>query len=44
MKKVIAYSLVGAIMLSSCSTADSGASYGAFFGSILGSSIGGISG
>ena len=44
MKKVIAYSLVGAIMLSSCSTADSGASNGAFFGSILGSAIGGISG
>ena len=44
MKKVIAYSLVGAIMLSSCSTADSGASNGAFFGSILGSTIGGISG
>ena len=43
MKKVIAYSLVGAIMLSS-STADSGASNGAFFGSILGSAIGGISG
>ena len=44
MKKVIAYSLVGAIMLSSCSTADSGASNGAFFGSILGSAVGGISG
>ena len=44
MKKVIAYSLVGAIMLSSCSTAGSGASNGAFFGSILGSAIGGISG
>ena len=44
MKKVLAYSLVGAIMLSSCSTADSGASNGAFFGSILGSAIGGISG
>ena len=44
MNKVIAYSLVGAIMLSSCSTADSGASNGAFFGSILGSAIGGISG
>ena len=44
MKKVIAYSLVGAIMLSSCSAADSGASNGAFFGSILGSAIGGISG
>ena len=44
MKKVIAYSLVGAIMLSSCSTADSGAADGAFFGSILGSAIGGISG
>ena len=44
MKKVIAYSLVGAIMVSSCSTADSGASNGAFFGSILGSAIGGISG
>ena len=44
MKEVIAYSLVGAIMLSSCSTADSGASNGAFFGSILGSAIGGISG
>ena len=44
MKKVIAYSLVGAIMLSSCSTADAGASNGAFFGSILGSAIGGISG
>ena len=44
MKKAIAYSLVGAIMLSSCSTAESGASNGAFFGSILGSAIGGISG
>ena len=44
MKKVIAYSLGGAVMLSSCSTADSGASNGAFFGSILGSAIGGISG
>ena len=44
MKQAIAYSLVGAIMLSSCSTAESGASNGAFFGSILGSAIGGISG
>ncbi|MDD5785444.1 MAG: glycine zipper domain-containing protein [Prevotella sp.] len=44
MKKAIAYSLVGAIMLSSCSTTESGASNGAFFGSILGSAIGGISG
>ena len=44
MKKVIVYSLVGAILLSSCSTTESGASNGAFFGSIIGSAIGGISG
>lgn len=44
MKKVIVYSLVGAMLLSSCSTTESGASNGAFFGSIIGSAIGGISG
>ena len=44
MKKVIVYSLVGAMLLSSCSTTESGASNGAFFGSILGSAIGGITG
>lgn len=44
MKKVIVYSLVGAMLLSSCSTTESGASKGAFFGSIIGSAIGGISG
>ena len=44
MKKVIVYSLVGAMFLSSCSTTESGASNGAFFGSIIGSAIGGISG
>ena len=43
MKKVIVYSLVGAMLLSSCSTTESGASNGAFFGSIIGSAIGGIS-
>lgn len=44
MKKVIVYSLVGAMLLSSCSTTELGASNGAFFGSIIGSAIGGISG
>ena len=44
MKKVIVYSLVGAMLLSSCSTTESGASNGAFFGFIIGSAIGGISG
>ena len=44
MKKIIVYSLVGAMLLSSCSTSESGASNGAFFGSIIGSAIGGISG
>ena len=44
MKKVIVYSLVGAMLLSSCYTTESGASNGAFFGSIIGSAIGGISG
>lgn len=44
MKKVIVYSLVGAMLLSSCSTTESGTSNGAFFGSIIGSAIGGISG
>ncbi len=44
MKKVIVYSLVGAMLLCSCSTTESGASNGAFFGSIIGSAIGGISG
>ena len=44
MKKVIVYSLAGAMLLSSCSTTESGASNGAFFGSIIGSAIGGISG
>ena len=44
MKKFIAISLAGAMLLSSCSTTESGASNGAFFGSILGSAIGGITG
>ena len=44
MKKFIVISLAGAMLLSSCSTTESGASNGAFFGSILGSAIGGITG
>ena len=44
MKKFIVISLAGAMLLSSCSTTESGASNGAFFGSIIGSAIGGISG
>ena len=44
MKKFIVLSLAGAMLLSSCSTTESGASNGAFFGSILGSAIGGITG
>ena len=44
MKKFIVISLAGVMLLSSCSTTESGASNGAFFGSILGSAIGGITG
>ena len=44
MKKFIVRALAGAMLLSSCSTTESGASNGAFFGSILGSAIGGITG
>ena len=44
MKKVILYSLAGAMLFSSCSTTESGAYNGAMFGSILGSAIGGITG
>ncbi len=44
MKKFIVISLAGAMLLSSCSTTESGVSNGAFFGSILGSAIGGITG
>ena len=44
MKKLLVYSLAGIMLLSSCSTTESGASNGAFFGSIIGSAIGGITG
>ena len=44
MKKILVYSLAGIMLLSSCSTTESGASNGAFFGSIIGSAIGGITG
>ena len=44
MKKFVVISLAGAMLLSSCSTKESGAANGAFFGSILGSAIGGITG
>ena len=44
MKKFVVISLAGAMLLSSCSTTESGAANGAFFGSILGSAIGGITG
>ena len=44
MKKLLVYSLSGIMLLSSCSTTESGASNGAFFGSIIGSAIGGITG
>ena len=44
MKKFIVISLAGAMMLSSCTTTESGAHSGAMFGTILGSAIGGITG
>lgn len=44
MKKIGIYSLAGVMLLSSCSTAESGAHSGAMFGSILGSAIGGLTG
>ena len=44
MKNLLVYSLAGIMLLSSCSTTESGASNGAFFGSIIGSAIGGITG